>query len=745
MSLFGSKTKISVFSSAIPLANEDYNVISNSIIEAILQGRDIAQNIIHDTLSGISLGVNGMLNYAKNTYTLGLAAGVKHTTDSLDTTVIKDAIIADLSLSHGCLIDYSFLTELTLDFLLLPFLVNQRNFILSTGEISIFPSGLILDNTYGQYILVHKVTVEEITLNSDFVTATIKYKIISTYDETTENPQNEFLQLHNLVELPPTYFEEEQIISINPNFGHTYCIAKYWELNSAGEKIEGNNWWYYDITTKMYPAITVEYHVDADNHFFPVIPIRYDNEDLTAEDKYETDLYKTSKVLLRKMGLHINDLGDKINENPDVDEIDHAYVMWGVNLQSERQEGLRYLVEFFDYLYDEAVINQSDFINFQINQETVIEQTYSFNADATFAPGGVTMHSIVSETSWDGTSYQFTTVNASTAASLIEHGLNTAVQFKYITSHYVNGVIGPRGTCTKSNRESTGGYPVRRIDGQLNNNALILRHQETDTVYKEIIIVGLVHINLIYKKHDVVTRVSDVFDDPDEDNFVIPIHFGVTKRLPLTTRNELYLQSVHLIINGMVKTKVRWYQRSVFKWVMKIGSFIIAVWSQQYWLLAVGLAVEVLSKILSPELLALIQVLYIAYSIYVGNFTGASKGLTTAKQFLLNVTALADLSKVPMQLRLAQLKGEMEDLAAEQKLEMEELAEVAKQLDTKSFLDPGILLDSPSLDSYPNEGPTMFYTRTLQNNAGLLSLDIVQNYHKILLQLPKPDHSFALN
>jgi hypothetical protein len=64
-------------------------------------------------------------------------------------------------------------------------------------------------------------------------------------------------------------------------------------------------------------------------------------------------------------------------------------------------------------------------------------------------------------------------------------------------------------------------------------------------------------------------------------------------------------------------------------------------------------------------------------------------------------------------------------------------------LDTSSFLDGGLLLNQPRKTHVPNESPSAFFNRTLQNNAGLLVLDVVENYHTALLQLPKPDYNSA--
>ena len=739
MGLFSSSTKISVFSQVIPLTDDKYNPIKNIVIGSILTGNDISLGIYNNALNGSSIQVHRMLNYARDHYTLGLPQGVHHNTKNLDSAAVATAIASDLALPYGCAVDYNFITELTIEHVILPFLVGERQYNVATNRIESYPPGMDLPATYvpgssvmwgrSRYTLEHRVTVESVLLNEDRASALIKYKINSFYANVIYNREGEYASTETAA-LPTTYFEETYILpDPTVRIGNFYCIAKYSELDSQGSVIPGFHWWLYDIATRVHPNINFNYTLDNTDSLFPVVPLRYNNVDYTAAAYHDTDLYKTSKKLLKIVGININTVGDRLNENPDIGEIDHAYITYGVNLQSNQKESIRYLVEFFDFLHDKSLIERTDNLSYLLKGDPVEFNLYSF------------LRSFVnrSDSEEEGIA----------AASLTEHGLDTSVRYSYITSVYKNGSIGSVGSVTKTikviTRMRTVLYDNSDDYTDIDESELILRYQEKAGSYKEVMVKGLVHINRVYSGHAVITNLGDIGKDAKNNNFVIPLHYGICKRLPVASRTKLYNQALHIVINGYQETKVRWYQTGLFQAIMIIVSVIIAwyTWDLRYFYFAITM--HVLTEMLPPKILLAFKIVLIAYAIYSGNVKGATTGatLTTAQYFLAMVAAVTQLATIPMELKLLDVMEEMEDLAVQRETALKELEDITKQLDTSSFLDAGLLLDPPRFAIVPNESPTAFYVRTLRNNAGLLVLDVVENYHTALLGLPEPDYNTA--
>jgi hypothetical protein len=746
MGLFSSKTVVNVFSNAIPLVDEDYNPVTRTILNAVLNNRDIAQSLTANLITGTSMCVNNMLEYARNHYTLGLSQGTKHVTPAIDDADLEAIITGNLSLPYGCVLDYSYISPLTVDHVVLPFLVNTRGYDLATDRVAITkaPPGLNLPAFYQndkRKPLTHNISVEAVTYDVLTNTANIHYKLVSSYKAISYVILS--LEPESLVTTPPVFCDETYIIPAGTRIGRTYCIAHYFELNSSYNAAGLSKVWLYDIGAGLYPEITNATIPDPNLDFFPVVPIRYYNADLTSVGYRNTDLYKTSKQLLKKVNLDINVLGDRINDNPNVAEIDHAYVMFGINLQSNKKESLLYLIEFFDSLYDEAIIEEDAYINSQLNDGVVKQVYYNFNG--AIVPGGVTTET--SYTSDESGSYTttHTIINSTTAASLTESGLDTAIRYSSIRSCYKHGSIGAIGAVTKAFVSSVSYISTGIINSRttVDSSQLILCHQITASMYKEVVVTGLTHVNNVYKGYSVTTTITALINDADNDNFIIPLHYGICKRLPLSTRNSLYLQSLHIVINGYHKTKVKWYQKSFFKFFAMVVVAVFAVVTQQYWMLAAMMVTEVLTRIVPSDVMMALKLVYTVYNIVTANWGAIVANMASASQLLSMVSSLADLAQIPMQLRLADTMGEIEDLAAEKVIKTKLLEDAWAALDTDSLLDAGLLLNSPKLQSIPNESPSAFYTRTLMNNAGVLTLNIVENYHESMLSLPEVNSYFS--
>ncbi len=98
--------------------------------------------------------------------------------------------------------------------------------------------------------------------------------------------------------------------------------------------------------------------------FLPVIPLRYDNRDLTDDAHKSTPLYITSKKLLKKVNINIDQMAENIKLNPGIADIDNAYIMFGVELQTKNNESIRYLAEYFHHIAKDSLYNRYDLIDY---------------------------------------------------------------------------------------------------------------------------------------------------------------------------------------------------------------------------------------------------------------------------------------------------------------------------------------------------------------------------------------------
>lgn len=89
--------------------------------------------------------------------------------------------------------------------------------------------------------------------------------------------------------------------------------------------------------------------VDYPEEFYPIVPIRRSNKRISD---YSEELYKANKGLIKRgMGINYDRIEDGLEEHPDIQDIDHAYLVFGVTLNAKDNPCRRYLFHFFKYMY----------------------------------------------------------------------------------------------------------------------------------------------------------------------------------------------------------------------------------------------------------------------------------------------------------------------------------------------------------------------------------------------------------
>lgn len=120
------------------------------------------------------------------------------------------------------------------------------------------------------------------------------------------------------------------------------------------------DFWQYEQGLGRHPELDLRPDED-EQPFLPIIPLRENNKHLGPEldgDKFkydengnkikpDTELYRTSVKLLKRINLDYDELSLAVASNPDVGDIDHAYVTFAINIRTETKEGKKYLFQFF--------------------------------------------------------------------------------------------------------------------------------------------------------------------------------------------------------------------------------------------------------------------------------------------------------------------------------------------------------------------------------------------------------------
>ena len=777
MSFWSTEDKITVFANTCHLSEVNSDLYSDAVLYAVLSNQSIASILTNVSANQMSGLVDTFHTYAKSSYTLGLPEASYTKSTTLSEADVTAAIVADTGTVNGIILDYHYVVPLNYNLMIAPYLIAIRGWDPNTGLISILPEEY---QTSHEKPYLFEGAVADIAFNETNTQATVTYgvRMYRLYREDTnddgsytdEDYINETLWYYNftdVVDIPTGLY-----------YGRDYCVACYYVLDSEGVPSTVANWWYYDISSNIYPALAPENAIDMETDLLPIVPIRYYNQSMVRPEVQETDLYKTSKTLLDKIGVDIDELASTLEENPNIADIDHAYVMFGVDLQSTEIASIYYMVEFFDHIADKAYYTVIDEINTKLENSNLAYWRTGFSNSNIYQASTGTRSTIVvaaAETTWqapDGSSSTISTTANSSLGSFEEYGLDVKIYYSYIRSELIVGSIGSVGHATKEWVLGANQKPLFGV-AYHDDSILTLKLQITDTVYKRVTVKGLVHRNVIYDGKTVATRLTDVINSEDEHNFIIPIHYNLSKKLDSMLRSQLYQDSLVLILNSVVKTSVSWYETGFFKMVIMAATMVISAVTAQYWILslnaaiaigtaavliylmqsvffsiAIQLALNVVADWVGPEVMAIITAIVISLSVY-AKFTGMStiaflpSTAPAASQLLqLSISVLSSVGSAYQNLigDLASDALAFEEYKETKYEELEYYTDLLGEIGVDSINLLNAQAYSTTLRQPATQTPEEFYNLTIHTgNIGTLALSAPMTFCDIALTLPKPD------
>lgn len=268
-------------------------------------------------------------------------------------------------------------------------------------------------------------------------------------------------------------------------------------------------------------------------------------------------------------------------------------------------------------------------------------------------------------------------------------------------------------------------------------------------------------------------------EDPEQDSeFRWPVKIGILKEMSAMRREPALQEALTATVFLVDKIKVKWYQKSFFKWLIIIIVIIIIIITYQYQLLgtvstmastalatgatatAIALAALYVTMVFALGFLisfagSLIggtwgQIFVILASIYLAggtNFFGnigtswgnmvSNFGWGTATSFLQAIGPIISIGRVIIENRaLAKLESDMRDFTKTAREKDEELQDAWDQLGGQtSWLDPLDLVGA--FKAHYVEHADSYYQRTLNANPGVMSYDVINQFADLALTLPE--------
>lgn len=513
--------------------------------------------------------------------------------------------------------------------------------------------------------------------------------------------------------------------------------------------------------------------------FYPIIPIRADNTFVTSSTNASLAAQAT-KGYKRVFNEKIKRMVDTLAENEKLDEIDYAYVVFGVPVNTKEPTCKEYLYRFFEYLRFKQTSEPGDLDDFVTEYNAYRAATADWLAwDAggrvgpapavPTEPGGKLTGIRIKSNRFTEATYDFEIV------------------WRHIEESYGTGLKKPDAKAGDIWFEPLGEEPEsiilfgnEMIEDKTfyQRDEIMLHWQETSTSWRSLKLVGFLHRNYIYRAKYVETRLRDAVTDPDEGGFIIPLHRGICDSMGLVNFTQMTAGCCNLVINcyKVVKTS---FLTGLITIVFIIAAIVITIYFPPAagllgpaatvgaaigltGVLAViaGTLINMLAAMIVMKIITKVSVMvfgdkwgqiigavvgFVAVSVGTGLQNGMSLGqiwgsMGSATNLLQLTNAVGSGISGYVRSAMADLSKEMEAFNTEMDKKTSELEELyAKNIGyANAVFDPLSLTDT-QFGNYA-ETPSQFLTRTLLTGSDIadLSMGMIDSFGDMTLTTELP-------
>jgi len=348
---------------------------------------------------------------------------------------------------------------------------------------------------------------------------------------------------------------------------------------------------------------TLESTSTSETEFFPVLPLRIDNDPIT--DATYADEYAAIKKAFRKLSSNNSQLDallTMIDEHDNKDDIDYATIMFGASLNTEDTASKAYLYKFFENLMATQTSSKQDFevyLNAAAARNASYlayrrwlrnnEKSHTYFPDYGVSPPILFSGRVKPETS----EFRLTTPG-------ISHDVRISWNYISETQHAGNARAfdGDGARLSSLGKVKVGDYWIYAdtdistegadirtairdgvYDGISNDSygRTYIFYQHSKYLYSKLEIVGLVHKNYVYNSTAVTITAAEALADTEESGFLIPLHYPTLKEMGLAKAAQMSTANTYLIINAYQIVTIPWWQRGIFRILLMIAIVVISV------------------------------------------------------------------------------------------------------------------------------------------------------------------------
>ncbi len=318
--------------------------------------------------------------------------------------------------------------------------------------------------------------------------------------------------------------------------------------------------------------------------YFPYIPLRRKNKSVAHVDL--SDTYTMARQAYRKASGNQSfaDLLNQIDENEDIDDVDHAMIVYGVSLNVEENACRQYLYEYFKSLIPlqavsgsymqtfvygiqnyEAIVAEWDAWRASQNNNTWLNPTEPTPPPTTPIPS-TTMPTVTTvRLRTDDDAYKFDQLDFRLNFIAIEEEFFTGLAkadakknelwFEKGTVIEWNALLG-----SQNNNDDRNNFVSAFFNQNKKIETTYLYWQTSDTTYRRLTIYGAVHRNVIYDGKSVDITAHEALDDTDESGFIVNLHNPTVRAMRLVDSTQMATANTFIVFNSYKVTKKRWWQ-----------------------------------------------------------------------------------------------------------------------------------------------------------------------------------------
>lgn len=317
--------------------------------------------------------------------------------------------------------------------------------------------------------------------------------------------------------------------------------------------------------------------------YLPIIPIRLNNQFIS--DTSPTVLYPLAKkAMKRAIGANFDDIEASIADNASLGDIDYAYAMFGVSLNTKENSCRKYIYKFFKSILDDPnLVSTGDYTQYLLDLQAAEDSVTAWNIWRDSASPGVEPVKLPYPEVPIGK------VKISSSGSHVNYHIE--VLWNNIVETVGTGLIIPTAKAgdvwitvatglSRTQYSRMTNYATRKVDlvsWIYSDQHTTINWQETDNTWRKLVITGLVHRNFIYGVDSVFITAAEALADLDESGFIIPLSEDLYRSMGMKDKTQMATASCFLVFNSYQIVKQKWYQTDLFKFLLIVVAVVVTV------------------------------------------------------------------------------------------------------------------------------------------------------------------------